>query len=815
MKSDTPRDPDGATLTGGPGLSNPAGALHDAPFRPLFADNPLPMWIYDLETLQFLEVNAAAVKGYGYTRERFLEMRITDIRPPEDVFRLMSNVRQRRRDLESSGEWRHRLADGRVIDVEIDSHTLDFGGHPAALVVAHDVSARKETERALRASEERYRDLIENANDIIYVHDLTGRLLSVNRAAERLTGYRREEVPNLSIADFLTPESLTLARKMMLAKVAGADEETRYEVEVIAKDGRIIPLEVATRLVVQEGKPVAVEGIARDITDRRRTEERMRDETARAAALADISQALSEAGRDYHAVLDTVAHRASDLIGDLCLITMLSRDGGSLTLEALAHPDPEVDALARAMYEAAPQHPDDPIIHDLIREGRPLLIPEIAPEDARAMLKPQFQPFVDGVGILGILAVPLRVKRGVAGVLGLARTRPGRPYTEENLAFVQELAERAALAIANAMLFEETERRFKQVQSLHRIEVAISASLNLGATLGVILDQVVEQLKVDAASVLLLDAATETLVFAAGRGFRSEDITRMRIPLGSGAAGKAALTGRTVALEDLSRAEDFARRPFLREEGFVTYYAIPLSAKGRVRGVLDILHRSSVQPDIEWLGFLDALAGQAAVAIDNAELFHEQQRLNAELTIAYDTTLEGWSRALDLRDKETEGHSKRVAEMTERLARALGVRAGALVHVRRGALLHDIGKMGVPDSVLLNPGRLTDAERGLMREHPVHAFRLLSPIPYLREALAIPYCHHERWDGTGYPRGLEGADIPFAARLFAVVDVWDALRSDRPYRPAWPEAKVRAHIASQAGAHFDPAVVETFLTMGW
>ena len=193
-----------------------------------------------------------------------------------------------------------------------------------------------------------------------------------------------------------------------------------------------------------------------------------------------------------------------------------------------------------------------------------------------------------------------------------------------------------------------------------------------------------------------------------------------------------------------------------------------------------------------------------------AALHEETQRRALDLELAYETTIEGWSRALDLRDKETEGHTQRVTDVTMRLARAAGMPELDLIHLRRGALLHDIGKMGIPDGILLKPGKLTDEELVIMRRHPQYARELLWPIEFLRPALDVPFSHHEKWDGTGYPQGLAGDAIPFAARLFSVVDVWDALRSNRPYRAGWPEEKVLAYLRECAGTHFDPRVVDAF-----
>ena len=359
---------------------------------------------------------------------------------------------------------------------------------------------------------------------------------------------------------------------------------------------------------------------------------------------------------------------------------------------------------------------------------------------------------------------------------------------------------------------EQIQRKIQHIKALRNIDMAITASLDLRVTLNVLLEQVTTQLSVDAATVLLLNPNTLTLEYATRRGFRSHALRHTYLRLGEGQAGRAALERRIVIVPNLSEAKTtFSSSPLLAGEGFISYYAVPLIAKGNVKGVLEIFHRDTLYPDQEWLDFLEALATQAAIAVDNASLFDDLQRSNIELILAYDSTLEGWSKALDMRDKETEGHSQRVTEMTIKIAKAMGISETELVHIRRGALLHDIGKMGIPDSILLKPGPLTDEEWEIMYKHPVYAYEMLSSIAFLRPALDIPYYHHEKWDGTGYPRGLKGEQIPLSARIFALVDVRDALNSERPYRPAWPEGKVYEYIREHAGKHFDPKVVKVFL----
>jgi PAS domain S-box-containing protein len=358
----------------------------------------------------------------------------------------------------------------------------------------------------------------------------------------------------------------------------------------------------------------------------------------------------------------------------------------------------------------------------------------------------------------------------------------------------------------------EIEGHLRQLQALRDIDMAITGSVDLRVTLAILLEKVTAELDVDAALVLLLDPGTGLLACASARGCRTASFVQCAVRVGEGHAGRAALERRLVVVPRLADSPDVsARMALYGQEGFVGCCAVPLVAKGQVQGVLEVFSRRELAAGPKWLQFLEALAGQAAIAVDNARLLEELRRSHEEVLQAYDATLEGWCRALDLRDRETEGHTLRVTEQAVALARAVGIPERDLVHMRRGALLHDIGKMAIPDSILLKPGPLTPEEWAVMRLHPVYAHELLSPIPYLRPALEIPYGHHERWDGTGYPRGLKGEEIPLPARIFAVVDVWDALRSDRPYRAAWSREDARAYIAREAGRQFDPAVVEVFL----
>ncbi len=448
---------------------------------------------------------------------------------------------------------------------------------------------------------------------------------------------------------------------------------------------------------------------------------------------------------------------------------------------------------------------------DTIRTGRPRIV-NLAAERENLAAHGRIHQIGDDRLPQSALFVPLLGTHGPIGVLSL-QSYEAEAYANSDLDLLTTLCAQASIALENASLYEYARQRLSFIESLREIDRAISGSLNLRLMLDSLLRETTTQLGVDAAAVLLLNE-TNTLAYTAGRGFETRLIESARINLGQGLAGLAALQRQHMRLDDFSNAgELFKRIDMVRAERFVAYNVVPLVAKGVVKGVLEVYHRHPVTLSEEWLWMLETLAGQAAIAVENMHLFDGLKSAKRDLEYAYDRTLEGWVKALEMRDVETGGHTRRVTDLTMRLAARLAVPVEDLPHYWRGALLHDIGKLGIRDSILRKPGPLTEEEWVEMRTHPTLARDWLDGIDYLRKAIPIPWCHHERWDGSGYPHGLKAHEIPLAARIFAVVDVYDALTSDRPYRAAWSSERTLEHIGTRAGIEFDPQVVEAFLAL--
>ena len=412
--------------------------------------------------------------------------------------------------------------------------------------------------------------------------------------------------------------------------------------------------------------------------------------------------------------------------------------------------------------------------------------------------------------IQSAMIIPVLLEKKLYGVIGLYSPKLNA-FTQDDEESISALSNNLAIAIDNYRNQERVTKQLEKISALHYIDMAISNSMDLSTTLNILLEQVTTQQHIDAADVLLINKDTGECQFSAGRGFLFNTIADDAIRGDQSFDKRSVKSKTTIQISGLTGEKLTPKYIEMWEkEKFKMYMAVPLLSKGQVVGVLEVYNRSDLSPDSEWVDFLNTLAGQAAIAIENSIMLEELSQSHTNLIFAYDATIKGWSKAMDLRDKETEGHTQRVTEMTMRLAKAMGVNNEKMRHIQRGALLHDMGKLGVPDGILLKPGPLTDEEWVIMKQHPQIAYDMLSPIEYLRPALEIPYCHHEKWDGSGYPRGLSGEDIPLAARLFAIVDVWDALSSDRPYRPAWSSERVMEYLQSQSGKHFDPRIFDEF-----
>ncbi|HEU4744202.1 MAG TPA: PAS domain S-box protein, partial [Anaerolineales bacterium] len=635
------------------------------------------------------------------------------------------------------------------------------GGEDLLLMTFSDITEQKLAEAALEASEKRFRTWIENSSDVVSVIDAAGVIQYESPSVKRLLDYSPEELLGKNAFDFVHPEDQARMIATFTATIQNLDSSVSAEYRFRHRDGTWRFLEGISRAYMDEHDEVAGLIHSRDITERKQAE----------LALQEKERLLSEAQRIGH-------------------IGSWSYD---LRSETFTFSD-EMYRLFDVLPEEFHHHRND-FLALVYPSDRPAAARWLADIREGTQAKDLNFRLFHKNGELCYMYCTGAVEYEGAGKLA------------RFIGTTQDVTERRVAEI-------QINQQLKRLTALSEIDRAIVSSFDQSYTLGVILSTAISQLQVDAADVLVLDAEGQSLEYAAGLGFHTELAEGARVPLGELHAGRAAKERHMIRIPDLRESTNTASfNQFVMAEGFISYVGIPLIVKGKVKGVLEVYQRSLLQPYQEWLDFFNALAGQTAIAIENTGLLTSLQSTNQELITAYDATIEGWSRAMDLRDRETAGHTGRVTKLTLDLACALGMAESGLVHIRRGALLHDIGKLGVPDHILFKPGELTVEERQIIERHTDYAYEMLAPIPYLKLALNIPYFHHEKWDGSGYPLGLRGEQIPLEARVFAIVDVWDALLSDRPHRKAWSREAAIEYICAQAGIHFDPRVVECFLEM--
>jgi PAS domain S-box-containing protein/putative nucleotidyltransferase with HDIG domain len=728
-------------------------------YRRLFESAQDGILILNAETGLIEDVNPYLIKMLGYSREEFIKKRLwevgafRDIEANKEAFEaLQKNEYIRYEDLPLKAK------DGRLIQVEFVSNVYQVGKEKVIQCNIRDITARKRAEYAVRDSEKEFHSLAEAMPQIVWITRPDGWNIYFNQQWVDYTGLTLEESYGEGWNKPFHPD----------------DQQRAWETwQNATKNGGTYSLECRLRradgvynwwlirgvpVLDAQGTILKWFGTCTDINEIKKAEETLRLNEEKYRALVDeVNDGFYESdGSGVFTFANPALARIYGFESPEALI-------GRKFADFLA---PEMPAGIGHAYGSAMQTGSSP----KIIKGQ-----VIRPDGTSAFIELK----------------PAMIIRGdqIVGTRGVVRDITERKQAEERI-----------------------QRQLQHLTALSAIDRVIAANFDLRLSLSEILTHVTKELGIDAADILILNPNSQMLEFGAERGFRTKTVRKAQVRLGESYAGRAALERQLVQIPNLKAEPDnLLLTTLLTDDDFVCYYGLPLIAKGQVKGVLEVFNRAALAPDPEWFEFLNALAGQTALAIESSMLFESLQRSNSELTLAYDATIEGWSRALDLRDEETEGHTLRVTEITVKLARAFGLSEAELVQVRWGALLHDIGKMGVPDGILLKPGPLTDEEWVAMKKHPDFAYEMLAPIRYLRLALDIPYCHHEKWDGSGYPRGLKGDRIPLVARIFAVVDVWDALSSNRPYRAAWAEEKVREHIRAASGTHFDPQVVEIFM----
>ena len=546
-----------------------------------------------------------------------------------------------------------------------------------------DITERKRTEGALQESEARFRSLYGNTPIGMYRTSPDGHILMANPALIRMLGHANfEELSQRDLAkEGYSPE---YPRSEFQKRIEQAGQVNGFESAWKRKDGSTIyVLESAYLVRDEKDQPLYYEGTVEDITERTQAKNKLDEER-------NLLRTLIDNLPDRVYVKDVQGRKILSNLADW------QASGGKTMEDVIGKTDFETYSPELAeKYWALDKSVIDTGVSIINRE----------------------EPGLDSLGNpIHVLTSKVPIHDSQAKIVGLVGI--GRDITE-----LKQSQER-------------TLRQLEHLTAMSSIDRLISANFDLKLSLSEILKHLTISLGLDAADILILDPDSQMLESSVELGFRTQAVRKSRLRLGEGLAGRTALERKLLHIPDLSRepVSSFLKT-LIPSEGFVCYFGVPLMIKGQVKGVLEAFHRTPLEPDPEWLDFLNSLAGQTAIAIENATLFESLQRSNMELTLAYDETIIGWSQAMDLRDKETEGHTLRVTELTGKLAHLFDFNEKEMVQIRLGTLLHDIGKLGIPDKILLKPGPLTDEEWVLMKKHPTFAYEMLAPIHYLRKAL--------------------------------------------------------------------------------
>lgn len=697
-----------------------------------------------------------------------------------------------------------------------------------------EIEERQRMEAALSESERQKKALLDNILDLAWLKDVSGRFIAVNEPFGRACGFKPEDLAGKNDLD-IWPWELAMSYRQDDREVMTTCQPKRVEEPILGPDGRVWWAEtIRTPIFDDQGTVIGTVGIARDVTERKQSEEVLRDglsrldqlvkartsdlEVANQELIAEIA-VRTQRERELESMVSTVAAlrvattrtEMEEAVADQ-LVEMLQVDTVALAM-CNAITNEVVFETVRGSYTAwygLTQPCDVGIIGYVISTGNAYFTQDL-PHDQLLHQRDLAKK------LKGAACLPLKAQARVIGVLWVASENRLDPNTQRFLLAVGDVV---ASSLYRATLYEQTQQNAAQLAKVANIGSALVEILDLTQLYAMLAQAAFNLLNnTHAVTIALYDSQhnTVTSVYAVENDVVVDVSHAQPLPVEPPGMGLRSEVIRQRQAMIFNDTQDLARKIGSNLEINAvpaktrSVMAVPLLAKGDMLGVLQVDSRLVNRFSQSDADLLRLVCNSAAAAVQNARLFGYLEISNQELVHAYDATIEGWSSALELHDRDTAGHSQRVTELTMRLAKAMGIPPAELANIRRGALLHDIGKMGLPDSILTKTGPLDINERIAMDRHPDLARQLLEHIDYLRPAIDIPYLHHERWDGSGYPRHMKGEEIPMAARIFAVVDVYDALLSDRSYRAAWRHSDVLHYIKEKSGIYFDPKVVEAFL----
>ena len=711
----------------------------------------------EIQTLDgiIVDVNQHACEIFGYERDDYIGRHYSELQADPDTQRVnnRSMVYKDKDNGYITFEEDSKRANGEVFPTSVSLQKHHIKDQVNIIALIQDLSAKKAAENELAQSRQRYEQIFNGVLDAILLETPDGRIVDANVRACALYGLGYEEIVGRNIQEFIAPGY----KFHPFAEVPTDRLDKPLLLETVHQntDGHTFPVEITGHCYLI-GEDKYVIAVIRDIRERKAVE-------------ASASASEERYRRIFNGVQDAIM--VENFTGDIL----------------------DVNERACQLYGYSREEFIQMNVREIITESMPVIqFPEVKTNE-------YYNP--------ALYETTHQKKDGTRFPVELGGHKFDYGDDRFLIVVIRDVSERKQSQ-------KEIRDSLKRITALHNIEKTINTTLDMDLAIRLILDEIHQVLKVDACNLLLFNNDLKLLEYKYQTGFRSDALTHTSLRPGEGLAGKTALERKITIVPSLSQEEKNWFIKYLDEtEGFEAYFAFPLLAKGKLMGVLEIMQRCPFYPDSTWMDFAKTLSDQLANAIESGLMFHDITQTNFRLKTAYDMTLKKFAASLTAHHIGDSEHINTVAVTSMQLAERMHMRGNILNQIYRGAILHDIGEAAVPNSIMTKQGALTAEERKVMEQHPLKAAEMLVDIPYLKQTLDIPLYHHERWDGSGYPHGLRGEMIPLAARLFAVVDVWDALSHERPWRLAWEEDEILNYLKENAGGLFDPQVVQAFLEM--